>query len=94
MSRHPDYFQVLVALDQLVNTLAGGYAGGKGLGRVNYADETVSSRANRGKLKGRPGLARIINGLFFWQVDHCREAYESELNRSQLPPELRSANDG
>jgi hypothetical protein len=83
MSRHPDYFQVLVALDQLVNTLAGG-----------YADETISSRAYRGKLKGRPRLARIINGLFFWQADHCREAYESELNRSQLPPELRSANDG
>ena len=82
MSRHPDYFQVLVALDQLVNTLAGG-----------YADETISSRAYRGKLKGRPRLARIINGLFFWQVDRCREAYESELNRSQLPPELRSAND-
>lgn len=81
--RHPDCFQVLVALDQLINTLAGG-----------YADETISSRAYRGKLVGNPGLARVINFIFFWQSDHCREAYESELNRSQLPPELRSANDG
>ena len=33
----------------------------------------------------------IINHLFFWQDDHCKEAYESELNRIQLPPEMRNA---
>lgn len=46
MSRHPDYFQVLVALDQLVNTLAGG-----------YADETISSRAYRGEAERAPQIS-------------------------------------
>lgn len=78
--KHPDKFQILVALDQLVNTIAGG-----------YADETISSRAYRFKVAGHPVLAKVINALFFWQNDHCLEAYMSEKNRSQLPPDLRSA---
>ena len=72
--RHPDYFQVLVAIDQLLNTLVGG-----------YADETLSARAYRRYLRGKPWCARIINILFFWQDNHCKEAYESELERSQMP---------
>lgn len=73
--RHPDGFQILVALDQLVNTLFGG-----------MADETLSARAWRHHLKGeRTWLVKIIDGLFFWQKDHCREAYESEVERKQLP---------
>ena len=76
---HPDYFQVLVAIDQLLNTLLGG-----------YADETLSSRAWRHKEDGsRSWPAWVINKLFFWQDNHCKEAYESELKRNQLPPSLR-----
>lgn len=75
---HPDYFQVLVALDQLVNTFFGG-----------YADETLSSRMHRKAMKGTKWPERIINALFFWQKAHCQEAYESELKRTQLPPEFR-----
>ena len=41
---HPDGFQILVALDQLINTLIGG-----------YADETLSSRAHRRRLRGKGG---------------------------------------
>lgn len=74
--RHPDYFQVLVAIDQLLNTLIGG-----------MADETLSARAYRRYLRGKPWCARIINIIFFWQENHCKEAYESELERSQLPKE-------
>lgn len=76
--RHPDYFQVLVALDQLVNTLLGG-----------FADETLSARAYRRKCRGKPLLAWFINKLFFWQEDHCKEAYESEVNRTQLPKDYQ-----
>ena len=76
---HPDYFQVLVAVDQLVNTLLGG-----------YADETLSSRAWRHKKDGsRSWPAWIIDKIFFWQDAHCKTAYESELNRRQLPPSMR-----
>ena len=73
--KHPDGFQVLIAIDQLVNTLIGG-----------MADETLSSRAYRHYIDGsRKWPAKFINFLFFWQKDHCREAYESEINRVHLP---------
>ena len=77
--KHPDYFQVLIAIDQFFNALFWG-----------YADETLSSRAHRHYVDGsRKWTRNLINALFFWQEDHCREAYESELTRSQLPPEFR-----
>ena len=77
--RHPDGFQIAVAFDQLVNTFFGG-----------FADETISSRSHRAYVSGKRKWTRnVINALFFWQEDHCKEAYESELNRVQLPPELR-----
>lgn len=71
---------VLVAIDQLGTTLIGG-----------YPDETLSSYAHRLYVKGRPmGFMRhVINGLFFWQKDHCMDAYYSEVNRRQLPPIFR-----
>ena len=72
---HPDGFQILVAIDQFVNTLMGG-----------MADETLSARAWRNHLRGRRSWpVKIIDALFFWQKDHCREAYESEVERKQLP---------
>lgn len=77
--RHPDYFQVLVAIDQLINTLFWG-----------MADETLSARAWRHKLDGsRSWPAWIIDRLFFWQKDHCKWAYESEVERRQLPKEYQ-----
>lgn len=77
--KHPDGFQILVAVDQLANTLLGG-----------MADETLSARAWRHHLDGSRDWPRaIIDVLFFWQTDHCRSAYESEVERRQLPPEYR-----
>jgi len=70
--------QILIALDQLANTLIPG----------GYADETLSARAHRMRVKGQPywgWLARAINLLFFWQEDHCQGAWLEETRRSQLP---------
>ena len=70
---------VAVALDQLVNALLGG-----------WPDETLSSRAWRWETDGKRAWPRkIIDRVFFWEKDHCRESYESELERRQWPPELR-----
>lgn len=66
---------VAIAVDQLLNALFNG-----------ACDETLSARAERLSIeRKRHWPKRIINILFFWQTDHCREAYESELLRRQLP---------
>ena len=72
--------QIPIAIDQLINTLFGG-----------WADETISSVAWRKRHEGKGWaiLRRVIDTLFFWQTNHCRTAYESEKKRRQLPPELR-----
>ena len=70
--------QILIAIDQLLNTLIPG----------GYADETLSARAHRMRVKGQPywgWLARAINLLFFWQEDHCQGAWLEETRRRQLP---------
>lgn len=68
--------QLAVAVDQLLNTLLAG-----------YADETLSSRAYRCQHDKRRWLyARIvIDAIFFWQEEHCRASYISELVRGHLP---------
>ncbi len=72
--------QVLVALDQLGNTLIGG-----------WADETISARAWRLRNVSRlwRGLQRFIDALFFWQDSHCEASYLAERLRVHLPPEER-----
>ena len=78
---------LLVALDQLVNAVCGG-----------WPDETLSSRAFRWSRDGlRSWPCRIIDRLFFWDtekregltVSHCQLSYESERQGRQQPPELR-----
>lgn len=80
--KHPDGFQVLVALDQLINTLLWG-----------FADETLSARAYRHAeiKKDRRWPMWIIDHLFFWQDQHCKAAYEAELERAHLPPGMRDS---
>ena len=61
MSGAPGYGKsVLIAVDQLFNTVLGG-----------WPDESLSSRAHRAALAGRPWSARIIDALFFWENGHC-----------------------
>lgn len=71
--------QVLIAIDQLINALLGG-----------WADETMSSYAHRLRIERNIfWVERVIDALFFLQKDHCKTAYESERARKHFPPELR-----
>ncbi len=73
------WLQFLIAVDQVLNALCCG-----------YADETLSARSYRNREHGIGRIAyRAINGLFFWQEDHCRSSWESEVKRRQLPPVYR-----
>lgn len=73
---------LLIAVDQLFSALIG-----------YPCDETLSSLAYRWELDGKRKWVRIlIDALFFFEKDHCKSAYESELGRSQLPPSMRGKN--
>jgi hypothetical protein len=70
---------ILIAVDQLVNAVFRG-----------YPDETLSSRAWRWDMSGaRKWPRKLIDRLFFFDPDHCRESFESERLGRQLPPEAR-----
>lgn len=74
-------YHVLIAIDQLFNALTGG-----------AADETFSSRCYRGASKPNPKKRWrfwfwLVNSLFF-DKNHCKQAYESEVSRKQYPPEF------
>lgn len=72
--------QVLIAIDQLLNTCF-----------LGWADETLSSRAFRWYQDSvRSWPMRLIDALFWFDHNHCRESYESERRRAQMPPELRN----
>lgn len=62
--------QIPIAIDQFVNTLFGG-----------WRDETISVRqgssSNEGK--GWRFWRCLIDCIFSWQKDHCKQAYRSEL---------------
>jgi hypothetical protein len=70
------------AVDQVVNALFGG-----------WADETMSSHAYRLNRDTKPfgWLMRVYDVLFIWQIsEHCKHAYEHELERFNFAPEMRS----
>lgn len=72
---------VLIALDQLLNALAGG-----------WPDETVSSRAWRWHVANvRHWPQRLLDRVakILGDKNHCRESFESERLGRQLPPEAR-----
>lgn len=74
--------QLLIALDQLLNTVV--WIKGDGFG---FADETLSARAWR--LRDQSNAWRRIDRLLFWDPDHCRVSYESEVLRHHLPGHYR-----
>ncbi len=76
MLRH--VLNILIALDQLINTLVGG-----------YPDETLSASAWLGEREGKwfgRIFRPIIDFLFLpLERNHCRRAFEAEYNFSQRP---------
>lgn len=71
--------RTLIAVDQLLNTLLGG-----------WPDETLSSRCYRWARDGvRAWPRKLVDRLPFWKAGHCLRAYEGERKRLQCPPELR-----
>lgn len=84
MLRH-NVHQFWIALDQLGNVFVSCLFREKA-----WADETLSAHAWRWQIEGiREWPRRVIDGLLFWQSEHCRKAYESEKSRTQLPEEER-----
>jgi len=75
--------QILIAIDQLLNTIL--WVDGDGFG---YADETLSARAWR--LRDRSSAWKLIDAVFFWQEGHCEKAYTSELIRNHYPEGYRN----
>jgi hypothetical protein len=73
------FFNVLIAIDQLINTLVGG-----------EPDETLSSAAFRMHEQGKfwGWTMHLINGLFFDSA-HCANAYLSERNRKHLAKDFQ-----
>ena len=74
--------QTLIAVDQVLNTLAF-FLPGKG-----WADESLSARAWRVRDR-MPTAYKVIDAIFFWQKDHCEQSYMSEIKRLQSPPDER-----
>ena len=74
---------LLIALDQLAYVLLTLGAG--------HPDETLSAAAWRTEQAGKwLGLVfRPVIDMLFWpfERDHCRNSFESEVNRLHLPPE-------
>lgn len=71
--------QVLVAFDQFLNSLIGG-----------WADETFSARCWR--LRDHPVWGRlrlVVDALLFFDKNHCEESHKSEVLRLQSPPATR-----
>lgn len=77
--------RTLIAVDQLINTLLGG-----------WPDETLSSRAYRLAIDGTTWPMRCIDAVarLFGDVNHCEASFDSERVGRQLPPELRKSDYG
>lgn len=71
---------VAIAFDQLINTLLG-----------SEPDETLSAKSWRMRLVSKPWhIAQVvIDALFFWQEEHCKQSYFAEFERKHLPGEYR-----
>ena len=80
---------ILIALDQFLFCL---FTLGK-----SSPDETFSAACWRwekgGKLRGRI-LRRVVDATFFFDTEHCKKSWESEIQRTQLPKEYKESTNG
>jgi hypothetical protein len=68
-------YKILLSLDQLLNTLLGG-----------YPDDTLSARAWANRRHRVWAIAVVIIDTIFAAIgypNHCKDAYDEEVNRSQ-----------
>lgn len=85
------YFKrILIAIDQLLNTLFGG-----------YEDESLSSRFHRLSMKSQwycKAPSALVDLILFFdtmtledgrKVSHCEKSYINERKRIGFPPEMR-----
>lgn len=78
-------WQALLLVDQAIGLLASTFTKEKGWG-----DLTLSANAYRWELSGVRRWPRVlIDAIFFWQSRHCWAAYDYEIKRMHLPPEMR-----
>lgn len=61
--------EILRALSVLLNTILGG-----------YSTETLCGRCYRLREQSRAahGVVTVINGIFFWEIDHCASSYHAD----------------
>lgn len=72
--------EVAKAADRLLNAVCGG-----------YSTELLSSRCWRLRsIQPYQSMRRLIDGVFFWQPDHCQTSFENERVRANTPPEYLS----
>lgn len=76
--------QFFISIDQTLNTIT--WIKGDGFG---FADETLSARAWR--LRDKSKAWKRIDTIFFWEDQHCLQAYRAEVQRKQLPLHYSSA---
>lgn len=84
--------QILLALNKLVNALIPPLTG-----TLSYAGEPLSARCYRAWRDGRAWgrlLLPVIDAFFFWQDEHCKNAYRNTLERRHLPEEYRTTPKG
>lgn len=76
-------YHLAIAADQFFNAMLGG-----------YADETLSSRIwrnNQAKVPKRRWIVslRLVNGLFWWQPNHCKASWQAERMRRHMPADFK-----
>jgi hypothetical protein len=79
--RYRRWFEILLALDCLIGSCLGA-----------WSDETMSAYAYRKQLAGEARGRRwvsFIDALFFWQEQHCAQAYAHDQARRLTPPAQR-----
>ena len=81
--------QLLIAIDQVFNVLLGMIFRPK---VRHWSDESLSSASFRLEMeRGITWPRKLIDALLFFDKDHCQESYMSEIERRQLPPAMREA---
>lgn len=86
--------QVVIAIDQLINTLLSVIIGLCNGTHEGYADETMSAYLYRHKHYWYANIfRRFVDVIFYFpngcNFHHCQDSYESEVMRSHLPPDFR-----